>query len=200
MCKIRFEFRFKTQVLTLFRLLVPVIMMFTLVESTVYINSDNMSPTLQKGNIYRGVKPSYISDLEKGDIVCIQLDGQVYINRVVGLPNDKVEFIDIGERTKLKINDLILKENKLWDLNVDNKYNHPNFPLTVKEGCVYVLGDNRVESVDSRSLGVIPIDNIKLKLVSKPISVFDYFALIICLFILFGLESMGTDWEVMYRV
>lgn len=84
-----------------------------------------------------------------------------YIKRVIGLPGDHVEIKD---------NSVYINGEKQ-----DESYLTPGMPTTSEGGCfvdivvpdgyVYVLGDNRVNSSDSRLFGCIPIDKIEGKAV-----------------------------------
>lgn len=78
-----------------------------------------------------------------------------YIKRVIGLPGDKIEILEDG---RVKINDVELKEEYV------KKYaNTPGTiytSLVVPENTVYVMGDNRPDSKDSREFGCVPIDKI----------------------------------------
>lgn len=94
------------------------------------------------------------NSIERGDIVVFtaSANGSSYIKRVVGLSGDKVNIAD----HKLYINDVIQEETYIQDekINLD-------FPETiVDEHTVFVLGDNRTESIDSRIMGSIDVGTI----------------------------------------
>lgn len=94
------------------------------------------------------------NSIERGDIVVFSAsaNGSTYIKRVVGLSGDKVKIAD----NKLYINNVIQEETYILDekINLD-------FPETVVDKqSIFVLGDNRMDSKDSRILGSIHIDMI----------------------------------------
>jgi len=100
---------------------------------------------------------------QRGDVVVLHASAQDdYIKRVVALPGDtlKVEGDGVyvnGERiVEGYIQDEInmASEMKLTYNTLDQE------EVTVPEGSVFVLGDNRSNSKDSRSLGAIPISEI----------------------------------------
>jgi len=96
---------------------------------------------------------------ERGDIVVLHPpgadDGKPYIKRVIGLPGDRVAFDD-GYVT---INGERLDEPYL-DGPITDCDQASHCQETVPEGAVYVLGDNRDNSADSRVFGPVAIDRI----------------------------------------
>lgn len=87
-----------------------------------------------------------------------------YIKRIIGLPGDHVEIKD----QKVYINDELLKEDYIRDEIKTNMLLGGEFSdIVVPEGYIYVLGDNRIASVDSRRFGCIPIEKIQGKVVFR---------------------------------
>ncbi len=84
-----------------------------------------------------------------------------YIKRVIGLPGERIKI----EEGKVYINDELYEEEYLTDnlLTPSGKY----YDITVPDGYVYVMGDNRAQSVDSRIFGCIPIDKIESKVLIR---------------------------------
>lgn len=80
-----------------------------------------------------------------------------YIKRVIGLPGDKI-FID--ENGNVYVNDELIEENYIQGTTEPLFMEHN--PYTVEEGRVFVMGDNRQHSSDSRSpmVGTIPYEAI----------------------------------------
>lgn len=83
-----------------------------------------------------------------------------YIKRVIGLPGEHVEI----KNNRVYINGIELKEEYIsaivpTDTNRGEQYDD----VVVPKDCVYVLGDNRSASSDSRRYGCIPIDKIEGK-------------------------------------
>ena len=80
-----------------------------------------------------------------------------YIKRVIGLPGDHVEIKD----GKVYLNGELLEENYL-DNNVETTSLEGLFTdVIVPEGTVFVMGDNRSHSADSRRFGCIPMDKLE---------------------------------------
>lgn len=96
-------------------------------------------------------------------------DNSSYIKRVIGLSGDHIEI----KNGCVYLNDKILDENYLEKNTITDSANGGIFTnIVVPEGCVYVLGDNRKISSDSRRYGCIPIEKIhgKAKFVFLPLS------------------------------
>jgi len=151
--------------------LVVALVVKTFLFQAFFIPSASMEPTLQKGDRVIVNKLSYDAhEVNRGDVIVFELapdevgpDGiKDLIKRVVGLPGDVIETRD----GVVYINDRALEEPYLADGMVtgdpDDGQNPSISRQTVPEGHVFVLGDNRSNSADSRYpyRGPIPIDTI----------------------------------------
>jgi signal peptidase I len=151
--------------------LVVALVVKTFLFQAFYIPSASMEPTLEKGDRVLVNKLSYdLHDVHRGDVVVFELpadevgaDGiKDLIKRVIGLPGDVIETRE-GE---VYINDRRLEEPYLADGTLTGDPAQGNNPVitrqTVPEGKVFVMGDNRANSHDSRysDRGPIPIDTI----------------------------------------
>ena len=94
---------------------------------------------------------------ERGDIIVfdppVQSSDKPYIKRVIGLPGERVTF----EGDNVFIDGIQLNEPYIIEAT-DCRGNFCD--VDVPEGHVYVLGDNRNNSSDSRSFGVVDVDSI----------------------------------------
>ncbi len=81
-----------------------------------------------------------------------------YIKRVIGVAGDHI-LIEDG---KVYLNGEELEEDYLAD-GVETERTGQFYDITVPEGYVFVMGDNRTQSVDSRVFGCIPVDKIEGK-------------------------------------
>ena len=86
-----------------------------------------------------------------------------YIKRVIGLPGEHVQIKD----GKAYINGEELQENYLADDVVTEAEEGQFIDLVVPEGTVFVMGDNRSHSADSRRFGCIPYEKIEGKVVLR---------------------------------
>lgn len=82
-----------------------------------------------------------------------------YIKRVIALPGEHLQIKD----GKVYINDVELQEDYLQPQITTSTENCPFYDLIVPENCVFVMGDNRPESTDSRRFGCIPLEKIESK-------------------------------------
>ncbi len=92
----------------------------------------------------------------------LEINKESYIKRVIGLPGEQVKI----EGGKVYINGQELQENYLREglqtpTNVGKGISFSN--ITVPEGYVFAMGDNRTQSTDCRSFGCIPINKIESK-------------------------------------
>ena len=125
---------------------------------TVTVTSASMLPTLQPGEVVTVDTRAYASQLPaRGDIVAFRLADQsenVFLKRVIGLPGDVVEEMD----GVVSVNGQALDE-PYADLD------HRDGSWAVEPGHVFVLGDSRGKSNDSRfteegGMGQVPITSI----------------------------------------
>jgi signal peptidase I len=130
------------------------------------IPSESMDPTLIEGDRVLVNKLSYrLHDVNRGDVVVFTRpdslpggpgDPKDLIKRVVALPGETVEVRD----NAVYIDGKLLEEPYLADGSVTTPGTTLTQPLTVPEGEVLVLGDNRSNSQDGRVFGTIPVDSI----------------------------------------
>lgn len=82
-----------------------------------------------------------------------------YIKRVIALPGEHLQIMD----GKVYINGEELEEKYLQPDVTTSIENCPFYDLIVPENCVFVMGDNRPKSTDSRKFGCIPLEKIESK-------------------------------------
>lgn len=113
------------------------------------VSGISMEPTLKDGDKIIVFKVAYLSgEPQRGDIILLKAEDKIWVKRIVGLPEEKIEIKD-GE---IKINDKILYESYLKEIHT---YGDQRVFLGKEQ--FFVLGDNRApnESVDSRIFGPI---------------------------------------------
>jgi signal peptidase I len=130
------------------------------------VPSDSMARTLLPGDYFLVDKRYYSDRLpERGDVVVFVLPGNKairYVKRVVGLAGDEVKIND----SELNINGTPINEpylNKNSGLSNANKRGKEYGLFTVPDHHIFVLGDNRRQSSDSRTYGAVNMDLLKGK-------------------------------------
>lgn len=112
--------------------------------------SDSMSPTLPIGStIFVDRLSLHWSDVQAQDLVMLDDVEGPTVKRVVGLSGDRVEILD----AVLHINGVPVDEPYIDSVTLDGVFFGP---VEVPTGHVFVLGDNRFDSIDSRDFGPIP--------------------------------------------
>lgn len=120
------------------------------------VNGDSMNPTLRSRDTL--ILTNIGFKCERGDIVVVSQPNylnEVLIKRIIGLPG---ETIDINRDGKVTINGAVLGEDYTSADILSQKRGDIEFPHTIPEGHVFVMGDNRNASTDSRYRGVGDID------------------------------------------
>ena len=127
------------------------------------VRQSSMSGTLEEGHRLVEDKLSYVfSEPKRGDIVII--DGPEsdvrLIKRLIALPGDTVDMREgLVYLNGAKLEEAYAK-GQTFPSGLD-------VPFTVAEGQVFVLGDNREHSLDSRQLGTISFDSLEGKAVLR---------------------------------
>lgn len=110
------------------------------------IYGHSMNDTLDEGDIVLSVKGS---DFETGDVIAFYYNNKILVKRVIGNPGD---WIDIDEKGNVYVNNVLadepyLREKALGECNI-------KLPYQVPESRIFVMGDNRSVSIDSRNTAV----------------------------------------------
>jgi signal peptidase I len=136
---------------------------FIFTPTTVF--GESMSPTYEDDDRVMLSKTSEIAHFDVIVFDAPDVEGENYIKRVIGLPGDRIEM----KEDVLYINREAFEEPYLTDNREKNLSRRltENFTLqekfgvpTVPEGMLFVMGDNRLVSKDSRIFGFIPYDSV----------------------------------------
>lgn len=130
----------------------------TFVVQAFFIPSGSMEPTLQIGDRILVAKFYYrLAPIRRGDVIVFRYPlnpGKDFVKRVVGVAGDRVEL----RRGVVYVNGKPHPE--LTPSNGDQTCAQSYGPKTVTEGHLFVLGDNRCNSEDSRFFGLVPVRNV----------------------------------------
>jgi len=115
------------------------------------VDGDSMNPTLNDGDVIVISERAYLEkDPERFDLVVFPYDNQSnYIKRIIALPGETVQIVD----GKIMINGTYIKEY-YGNEPIDENYSSPDL-IRLGEDEYFVMGDNRNNSVDSRSIGPV---------------------------------------------
>lgn len=127
---------------------IAAVLLFSFVISVSRVDGHSMEPTLRDGQLIVCLRLS--KNYERGDIASARMpNGEFLVKRVVAVAGDTVEIRD-GE---VLINGEILSDGFGPTERADK--GTVEYPVTLKPGQIFVLGDNRSISTDSRTFGPI---------------------------------------------
>ena len=139
-------------------MLFVVMLLFLVVFRVILVTGDSMFSTLWDGDYLLLVSELFCGDPEPGDIVVISKasfdNGSPIVKRVIATEGQTVD-IDFASGT-VYVDGKALREPYIHNETTNEE--GTVFPLKVAENCIFVLGDNRAVSLDSRSPQIGQID------------------------------------------
>lgn len=110
------------------------------------VTGTSMSPTLQEGQVLMASKGH---DFKTGDVIAFYYNNKILVKRVIAMPGD---WVNISEDGTVYVNDIAidepyLNEKAIGDCNIE-------LPYQVPESKIFVMGDNRSVSLDSRNTAI----------------------------------------------
>lgn len=130
------------------------VLVSTLFLPVIQVSGNSMEPTLSDGDVLVLLKSK---SYERSQLCCISWQNKMLLKRIIGLPGDVVSIDTEGNVT---VNGVLLDEPYVSDKTLGEC--DVTFPCQVPEGKVFVLGDHRSTSIDSRSseIGCVDQDQI----------------------------------------
>jgi signal peptidase I len=128
-------------------------------EAEVKIGGSEMEPTIMEGQVCTVSKQDYVNgNPKRGEIVLFTIDDNSFIRRVIGLPGETIIIEDgVVYLDGTILNEPFLPEGTLTESDTKE--------FEVLEDFYFVMGDNRMQSYDSRDVGSIPRDTIESKVI-----------------------------------
>jgi signal peptidase I len=134
------------------------LLLFTFAVRLVNVDGPSMRETLQDGDMLLVLNSALCGSYDRGDIVIFQTpefeDGQLIVKRVIATEGQTVDIDFVSGTVYVDgqpLEEPYIREPTWLDEGLE-------FPVTVPEDCVFVMGDNRNNSKDSRYAGLGPID------------------------------------------
>lgn len=150
-------------------LLIITFVIFHFIFLPVKVSGDSMYPTLKDSELaIMDALHTKSSHIQRFDIIVVdsQYLDKYIVKRVIGLPGEKIEYKD----DQLYINDQYYPENFLDQDYIDQIKKEKgiqsfteDFIVQLNDDEIFVLGDNRINSLDSRVLGPVAYQDIIAK-------------------------------------
>ena len=139
-------------------LLAGLVLVFLLLFRVVVVSGESMNNTLLDGDYLLLLSSTFYQEPKYGDVIVASKesfdDGAPIVKRVIATEG---QMVDIDFETGIVyVNDIPLEEE--YTLTPTNEQEGMTFPLIVDEGCIFVMGDNRNHSKDSRHPDIGQID------------------------------------------
>lgn len=137
-----------------------VFVIFTFFFGIARVGDESMLPAVKEGDLciyYR-----LDTDYKKDDLCVLERDGVRQVRRVVAVPGDTVDITEDG----LVINGYTQLEQGIYTDTLPY-VDGTEFPITVGDSQVFLLGDNRPNSEDSRNYGVVNVDDTDGRVVTQ---------------------------------
>ncbi len=163
--RVRYKSRYRTvlksTLYTLITVAAVAVLVATLWLPVLQIYGSSMTPTLHDGQIIVSVKTA---NFEPGDIVAFYYNNKILVKRVIAKQGD---WIDIKEDGTVYVNDVLLDEPYVEELALGET--NIELPFQVPDGRLFVMGDHRSTSVDSRNtaMGCVAEEQIVGKIVFR---------------------------------
>ena len=126
-------------------------MLNNLLNQRINILEKSMEPSLIHGSSIIMRKIILFYKPRRFDVVHFKKDGTNLIKRVVGLNN---------ERIQIKNGELVINGNKISEKYINDKYIYDFPEMVIGKDELFLMGDNRKISIDSRKFGPVKIKNI----------------------------------------
>ena len=133
-------------------------MLFTQVFLLTQASGNSMFPAVKDGDLLIGYRLQ--GTYAKNDVVLYEHDGKLRVGRVLGRENDLIALDDSGT---LIVNGSAQSGEILYPTYAKDTL---EYPYTVPADSVFILGDYRTQSEDSRDFGPVALTDVKAKVIT----------------------------------
>ena len=140
-------------------IIILAIAVFSLVMGFALVRDNGMGPTVKSGSLVAYLRLS--RDFRRGDAVCIRLpDGNTAVRRVVAVAGDSVEL-----RNGLTYINGLAERGSYSFTRTDPRPEGITYPVILRQGELFLLGDAREEAYDSRDFGPVKASDLLGKVI-----------------------------------
>lgn len=154
--------RFRRELAALIRRIVLLALAVWLLLTQVFVvtqaQGQGMFPAIKDGDLVIAFR--WQQDYQKDDVVLCTIDGQPYIGRIAARETDVVTLDDSGT---LLVNGTVQTGEIIYPTYAGSAL---TYPYTVPEGCVFLLGDYRTQTEDSRDFGPVSMEDVTGKVIT----------------------------------
>lgn len=146
--------RFFKELIPYVIIIVIVVFVRTYIVTPVKVDGNSMDPTLDNNQVL--LLNKFDDSYERFDVVVFNHSTGKLVKRIIGLPGDNIYY----KNNQLYINNNVTDEP--FDRKTTKDFNLTDIGYdTIPEGKYFVLGDNRIDSLDSRYIGLIDKEDIE---------------------------------------
>lgn len=144
-------------------ILAAITLIFVFFVRLVGVDGPSMMQTLQDGDYIALLSNVLMGDLEQGDIIVARKetfeDGEPIVKRVIATEGQTVDIQYSADGVgTVYVDGVALEEPYINEPMYEPFYQQIAFPVTVEEDCIFVMGDNRNRSADSRYIDIGQIE------------------------------------------
>ena len=133
-------------------------LLFTQVFLLAQASGNDMFPAVKDGDLLIGFRMQ--RDYQKDDVVVYERNGRLCVGRIIGRETDVITLDDSGT---LLVNGTAQGGEILFPTYAQEGL---DYPYTVPEGTVFILGDYRIQAEDSRDFGCVAMEDVKAKVIT----------------------------------